>query len=211
MSGKVSPVPENTLYPDWLQQKKEIKNKRQGFTLLETLVVLTLLGLIVGSIVSLFNLTVSGLGEVDQEVVFQQELRTLEQKFRRDINSIFISSPVTGKEQDYFTGDYQKLSFQIIQENELKKVNYQFDPYQGNVFREVYKDNELEEKLIFFSELELTGLDFGYYDREQNFWRKNWEFNEKKLPLMIKMDLSADGKVLPALKQEVRVGQVYEI
>lgn len=183
--------------------------KEHGFTLIEILIAISIIGIIMGSVFTLFDLAYSSWLRADNKGEWEQQWRALEAFFHRDTSNLFFSKFYQGY---YYKGNFHELEIIISDNGELRKVHYYFDSYNNQLVREIFTktNHEMNKKQIFFPDHNIQNLEFSFYDRDKGYWKSNWSYlSEKKLPGAIRLLITIKDIQLPPLIEEIHIGKEY--
>ena len=161
-----------------IKNRREPLSARNGFTLVETLVVITILSVCAAGIIATFFSGIKLWDRATNENYTRTEffigIEQLTRDFRQSVNV-----PVIG-----FKGTAQEISFPAIEREALVMITYLYDPQQGALMRRVtgLKDAlSTEEKQQPYTEkkvLPAEGVSFSYfvYDKvkEKGDWKDAW-------------------------------------
>jgi len=183
--------------------------KDEGFTLIEILIAVTIAGIIMTVTFTFFQQSFSTWERAGADSDWEQNLRVLESDLQRNLNNIFLS-PLY--QDNLFRGKQQSLEFLIWEDEQLKKVSYSFDLYQGSFKRETSSaDGEKFKDLFFFNNLEIRKVNFYFYDSKDEYWRSNWSYEEREeLPTAIKVEITLNKIELPPIVIALYLGREYE-
>ncbi len=181
--------------------------KEAGFTLLEVLVAITITGVIIGVVFSLFHQSLSIWEASQTHSSWQQQWRVLESKLTSDLQTIFVS-PLG--EDGLFIGEAQHLKWRQLKEDKLQQVVYSFDRQANKLVKKVVVDGQVVNQLEFFPDLKITRVKFSFNHEQVGYWKSNWNYSrEEKLPTVIKVEVTADKVMLPPLVIENFIGRKY--
>ena len=140
--------------------------KNSGFTLLEIMVAVGVLGLIMTSLMIAFNSTVASVDRIKQDSELMQTLRNVTDQFHREITQALINNNRPDKEQIYFEikqlANYQSvIRFGCNTEYGLLEIGYQVKP--------VYETSRDGNEIIpLWEEFELMRM-----TKTENLWNYN--------------------------------------
>lgn len=185
---------------DWLGQVLSLRNIGscpRGFTLLELMISITLLGLIAVIIGSGFRLGINAWEKGEDEAEAVQTMRVLSGLLFQQLKSSHpYKMKIDDEEVVVFKGDDDSMIF----------VTTLSDPYTGGfkwvrylhkdgalLYKEgILPDKELMDNIEGDEEIVETDVEeviFQYYSNEDDEWKESWDFG-KKLPGAVKIDIS---------------------
>ncbi len=169
----------------WWRMWRE-RNRSSGFTLVETLVVLTIFAIIgvgiAGSLAAGMKIWFRAKSASASSLDVLSALETVSRDLRQAVNNI----PAVG-----FEGKAQEISFLTFQGDTAVKVNYKFEATQKALIRrEMDLKDALSEKLQGkYKEKQVASLDefsFGYLyfdqDKEEYTWAPEWKKEQGVFP-----------------------------
>lgn len=125
-------------------KKSLIIKKIQAFTLIEVIITLTILGLIFGSVMSVFLLYSTLWSRVEVNRLMQSNIKTIVEHIREDINENGINEGEYSFWSDLFADERNRL---FIWENEYRIVqDFDFDDYGWTTWPAVFNFDICKEK-----------------------------------------------------------------
>lgn len=206
-----------------------ISNHHMGFTLLELLISLTIVGLIVVVIFGAFRIGVRAWEKGEKDIEIHQRQRIILNLIRRQLRSTFVRRLRDGDQQPFFLkGDNKSMEFwsciPIVPRNQVGMVyaKYLIKPedggererlifYEKNLFWQD-KDMELEDldEDDFFELISgVHSIGFEYWKGEEGEetpkWQETWDPDiDKGFPKAVKVTLKGDLETAP-IRMIVRI------
>lgn len=178
------------------------ERSRNGFTLLEVIIAITILSLITVIIGSAFRLGIQAWGRGEKETEDGQRLRALSSLLSQQLKSIYpYRIRIEGKDEDVvaFKGEPDSITFVTTMTDSsyggLKWVQYTFRDgvllYKEGMlpdkkFEEHIKDKNKEE--IVDSHIDNFRFSYSYF-LEDDEWTESWD-DEEEVPGAVKVNLS---------------------
>ncbi|PRX30486.1 general secretion pathway protein J [Orenia metallireducens] len=183
--------------------------REEGFTLVEILIAVTISAIIMTVTFIFFQQSLSTWERSGANSDWQQHWRVLESDLQRHLNNIFLS-PLY--QDNLFIGEEHSLEFLTVEDKQLKRISYFFDPYQGLLKREISSiDKEESQQLLFFNNLEIEGVNFYFYDPKDDYWKGYWSYEEEeRLPTAIKVQITIKKVELPPIVIALYLGREYQ-
>lgn len=197
--------------------------KRNGFTLLEILIAMTILVIILTSTYTLFRTASSAFSKGESRIELYQQARVIFQMVERELSSAlripgrsdyFLGIPEEGGERlktgssaaelfficpivEKDKSDLMEIGYWLSGQNQILMRHVDFPPdYE---FSTVLKDEELG--------IHVTHLGFSFFDGQE--WLLSWDSKEKKnLPKAVQIELGIEdshGKESAIFKTVVRI------
>ncbi len=196
-----------------------MSQRELGFTLMEVLVTLTILGWIVVILFGAFRLSLSAWDRGETIKEEYQKVRVLSELLSRQIRSAFPYRVQTEKaEGDYLAFEGKSQALKFVSSLPMKRNRsegfvctfYQFEEngeggrlvfYEQRVLRQGFFEEELKREKADVLMEGISRLSFEYYQEEDSSknqreeWLKEWDGKERKeLPKAIKLNLSLKKK-----------------
>lgn len=179
-------------------------SKRQGFTLVEVLVALTILTMVLSIIFAAMSLGIRSWEKGSNIEETAQDLRALSTRLSNEIGSMYpYIIYINGAKTYVFQGERERLGFVTTNENSMpdlprggaKWVNYFLDRDNGLVVREkILPDSSvMEDKDGRLTEVEPSVQQIGFQFLDNSIWNDSWDANDKKgLPEAVRVNLTFD-------------------
>lgn len=200
--------------------KVPMSQRELGFTLIEALVTLTLLGWIVVILFGTFRLGLSAWDRGETIKEDYQKIRVLSDLLSRQIRSAFPYRVQTQKaEGDYLAFEGKPQALKFVSSLPMKRSRsegfvfalYQFEEDEGGGGRLLFYEQKVLRRGFFEEEPNrekaeiliegISKLSFEYYQEEDSSknqgeeWLREWDGKEKKgLPKAIRLNLSLKNK-----------------
>lgn len=182
----------------------------RGFTLVEILVSLVLLGFILVALVSALGTFVDSAQRVEQRMAHREELRQVP-SFLRQVLSTAVAHRLTGPDGEPLQlprGAADRIEwlgpmpanhsvggmhyFRLRRAGERLVLDYL--PYRGG---DDYPDWRLAEQVTLLEPVEALGLSY-QSDQEPDAWRQAWD-DWQRMPLRVRVQLTQAGRYWPPL------------
>lgn len=170
------------------------RKKLNGFTLVEVMVSLTLLGLILLMVLGTFRLSLSSWERVERQNDHSLRIRSLQRMMLHQIKSIFPYRVRTEKaEGDYLAFEGKSKSLRFVSDYSIKSkksegffsVTYlwkdgeRLEIYEEKVLRKDFFEDPLKEEFLIATLSGISNLTFEYLkeeeDQEEGVWVEEWE------------------------------------
>lgn len=182
-------------------RKMKISNsRRNGFTLIELVIAITIFSLIAVIIGGAFRLGIQAWQKGEKEANDAQQLRILSSLLSQQLKSCYpYKMKIPGRDEDIvvFRGDADSIMFVTTLADSafggVKWVQYVFKDATLSYKEGLLPDNELEKKIKDKGEIidsKIDELQFSYLSPDEEQWQETWDFGEE-LPVAIKVRVSS--------------------
>lgn len=185
-----------------------MKNKQQGFSMLEIIVAMTMLSLIMAMIYAGIHTSREMAHKGTQRINATNEIRVIQELVRRQVSRLL---PMAFKEEDgefiIFDADQDKIMFvapmpgylgqggphvqliEILQENDGKILQFSHW-FLGDSFDEIDFEETEQEPIVLLEGIQNASFSFVKLDEfgRMGEWETEWE-NGETTPLMVKLDI----------------------
>ncbi|ABA57269.1 general secretion pathway protein J [Nitrosococcus oceani ATCC 19707] len=204
-----------------LRPERGILRHRQGFTLVELLIAMTLVGMILVILFSALRLSTRSWEATEKRLAAVEKVRAIEGLFRRQIREqklLFYSDPERGQVATFAgtpntmqfvaplltrlgLGGLYWIIFEVIQEGGESRLVMRWWPYRPAGQQEV---EEREEEVLLKAVETAT---FSYFGREVGGtipeWRGHWE-NPQEPPQLVRVEVHTQNGAWPELVVPIR-------
>ena len=192
---------------------------QSGFTLLELLIAMTLLGMVLVMLYSGFNIAIRGWDKGEESIDKINEIRLTQEFLRRHLRqsvSVFRNDERDGRVL-YFFGEPDKigwvtpmlrylglgglyyLELDLVENNEDGQLRLRWFPYNPNDQDDVIDSDDAEQTILLQGVSDLKIDYFGPEEPEDDpDWHDRWE-NIQERPTLIRVSLNLKDNVWPAL------------
>lgn len=139
------------------------ENFIKGFTLLETLIAVSILSMIIVSLFAGFSLGLKGWKQINEKGMVNQKAMSSVAKIERDLKNSIYYSPIR------FEGEINKISFMTIKKNDDKSMLSYMCYWLDNGILKCREDNLVEGKTVEIEMLkDIADLRFEYAIGDEN-------------------------------------------
>lgn len=181
--------------------------KKNGFTLLELLLSLSITGIILIIILSALRLGIDSWEKGEKEIKKMENLSMTIYKISEEIKSIYpYIIEEFGNEQLQFIGKEDSISFVTVSQNGFKWVEYYMNNDQNNLYKGLLvrfgnlpssKSFDSSSGMVVEIDPDVISIEFEYLFRLDNEerWFKEWNKDSNTLPNAIRIKITYNNRV----------------
>ena len=198
---------------------KQQNSKQHGFTLLELLIAMTLLGMLLVMLYSGFNVGIRGWDKGEEAVDRLNELRLTQEFLRRHLRqsvTVFRNDERDGRVL-YFSGESDKigwitpmlrylglgglyyLELDLVENDDDGQLRLRWFPYNPSDPEDVIDGDDAEQTILLHGVSDLKIDYFGSAEPDDDpDWHEHWE-NLQERPTLIRLSLNLKDNAWPDL------------